>query len=222
MKILAINASPRTVRSNTRRLAQFVLEGAEAAGAETEMIDLCDLHVTPCTACEGCSFNGICVFEDDVPFIVERMKEADGIVFASPVYIDNVSGQMKVFFDRLADAIHYQVLAGKYGCSVATTHTSGGDEVVAYQNHVLNYLAVVSVGGLSVATGGEAEAVDAREADARALGQKLAGAITAGFTDPLQEEEIRGNREFFKDIVIENRDLRTEEYDRWVKSGWIT
>lgn len=221
MKILAINGSPRTVRSNTRRLAQFVLEGAADAGAETEMIDLCDLRVTPCTACEGCSFNGICVFEDDVPLIVERMKGADGIVFASPVYIDNVSGQMKVFFDRLADTIHYQMLAGKYGCSLATTHTSGGDEVVAYQNHVLNYLAVVSVGGLSVATGGDLDAVDAKEADARALGKKLAGAIKNGFSNPAQEAEIAGNRDFFKDIVVENRDLRTEEYERWVRMGWI-
>jgi multimeric flavodoxin WrbA len=221
MKIIAINGSPRTIRSNTRRLAQFVLEGAAETGAETEMIDLCDLRVTPCTACEGCSFNGICVFEDDVPVLVERMKEADGIVFASPVYIDNVSGQMKIFFDRLADAIHYQVLAGKYGCAVATTHTSGGDEVVAYQNHVLNYLAVISAGGLSIATGGEAEAVDAREADARILGKKLTEAITAGFVDQAQEAEIAGNREFFKDIVIENRDLRTGEYARWVKLGWI-
>jgi multimeric flavodoxin WrbA len=221
MKILAINASPRTIRSNTRRLAQFVLEGAETAGAETEMIDLCDLRVTPCTACEGCSFNGICVFEDDVPLIVERMKEADGIVFASPVYIDNVSGQMKVFFDRLADAIHYQVLAGKYGCSVATTHTSGGDEVVAYQNHVLNYLAVVSVGGLSVATGGDSEALDASEADGRVLGRNLTDAVANGFSDPKQEEEITGNREFFKDLVIENRDLRSEDYERWVRKGWI-
>ena len=221
MKIIAINGSPRTIRSTTRRLAQFVLDGAAEAGAETEMIDLCDLRVTPCTACEGCSFNGICVFDDDIPVLVERMKEADGIVFASPVYINNVSGQMKIFFDRLADAIHYQVLAGKFGCSIATTHTSGNDDVVAYQNHVLNYLAVVSVGGISVATGGDAEAVDAREADARLLGRNLAGAITSGYTDPNQEEEIRGNREFFKDIVIENQDLRTEEYERWVKLGWI-
>ena len=221
MKILAINASPRTIRSTTRRLAQFVLEGAETAGAETEMIDLCDLRVTPCTACEGCSFNGICVFDDDVPLIVERMKDADGIVFASPVYIDNVSGQMKVFFDRLADAIHYQVLAGKYGCSVATTHTSGGDEVVAYQNHVLNYLAVMSVGGLSVATGGDSEVLDASEADGRALGRKLADAVADGFSDPMQQEEITGNREFFKDLVIENRDLRSEDYERWVRKGWV-
>jgi multimeric flavodoxin WrbA len=221
MKIIAIHGSPRTIRSTTRILADYVLDGATEAGAETEMIDLCDLRITPCTACEGCSFNGICVFEDDVPALVARMKEADGIVFASPVYIDNISGQMKVFFDRLADAIHYQLLAEKYGCAVATTHTSGGDEVVAYLNHVQNYLGVISVGGLAVATSGEAEAVDAREAEARALGKKLAGAIRDGFSDPKQEEEIAGNREFFKDLVVENKDFRPEDYNRWVQSGWI-
>jgi multimeric flavodoxin WrbA len=221
MKILAINGSPRTIRSLTRHLAGFVLEGAAESGAETEMIDLCDFRVTPCTACEGCTFNGICVFDDDVPLIVDRMKGADGIVFASPVYINNVSGQMKIFFDRLADAIHYQLLAGKYSCSIATTHTSGGNDVVTYQNHVLNYLGVVAVGGLSVATGGQAEAVDMASSSARALGMKLAEAIRDGYSDPKQEEEIAGNREFFKDIVTENRDFRTEEYERWVRLGWI-
>lgn len=221
MKILAINGSPRTVRSNTHRLAQFILEGATDAGAETEMINLCDLRVTPCTDCEGCSFTGICVFEDDVPALVARMREADGIVFASPVYIDNISGQMKVFFDRLADAIHYQLLSGKYGCSVATTHTSGGDEVVAYQNHVLNYLGVITVGGLYVATGGNVESLDGMKASARALGKKLTDAIVNGFSDPMQEAEIAGNRDFFRDIVIENRDFRTTEYEQWVRRGWI-
>ena len=221
MKILAINGSPRTIRSNTRILAQFVLEGAAETGMETEMIDLCDLRVMPCTACEACSLNGTCVNDDDVPSLVDRMKEADGIVFASPVYIDNVSGQMKVFFDRLADAIHYQLLAAKYGCSVATTHTSGGEEVVAYLNHVQNYLGVITVGGLAVATGGEAETVDRAEGNARALGKKLVGAIRDGFSDPKQEEEITGNREFFRDIVIENRDFRPEDYERWVRLSWI-
>jgi len=221
MKILAIHGSPRTIRSTTRMLTSFVLDGAAEAGAETEMIDLCDCRVTPCTACEGCSFNGICVYDDDVPGIVARMKKADGIVFASPVYIDNVSGQLKIFFDRLADAIHYQVLAGKYGCSVATTHTSGGDGIVTYQNHVLNYLGAIAVGGIRVATGGNAEAVEAQEDGAKALGHRLAEAIMGGFSDPAQEAEIADNREFFKAIVEENRDLRTEEYERWVRMGWI-
>ena len=221
MKILAIHGSPRTIRSTTRQLTQSVLAGAAEAGADTDLIDLCDLRVTPCTACEGCSFNGVCVYDDDVPALVQRMKDADGIIFASPVYIDNISGQMKIFFDRLADIIHYQVLSGKYGCSVASTHTSGGDGIVAYQNHVLNYLGVIAVGGISVATGGDSGAVDAREADARVLGKKLADAINDGFSDPKQEEEITSNREFFRDLVIENKDFRTEDYERWVRMGWI-
>lgn len=221
MKIIAINGSPRTLRSLTRQLVQQVLDGAAEAGARIEVIDLCDLRITPCTACEGCSFNGICVFEDDLPDLVRRMQEADGIVFGSPVYIDNVSGQMKVFFDRLADAIHYQLLAGKYGCSVATTHTSGGDEVTAYLDHVLNYLAVVSVGRISVATGGDAGAVSARGEEARALGKNLAAAIAGGFFDPAQESAILDNRQFFRDIVVDNRDFRPEDYARWERLGWI-
>jgi multimeric flavodoxin WrbA len=221
MKILAIHGSPRTIRSQTRHLASLVLEGAAERGAETELIDLCDSRVTPCTACEGCLFNGICVFDDDVPLIIERMKAADGIIFASPVYIDNVSGQMKIFFDRLADAIHYQILHGKYGCSVATTHSSGGEEIVAYLNHVLNYLGMVSVGGLSVATGGNAEAVDSMAPSARVLGKRLAEAVRDGYSDTKQEGEMAGNREFFKEIVVENRDFRTEEYERWERMGWI-
>jgi len=221
MKIVAIHGSPRTIRSNTRRLAALVLEGAADSGAETEMIDLSDHHITPCTACEGCSLTGTCVFDDDVAALVERMQEADAVIFGSPVYIDNISGQMKVFFDRLADAIHYQVLAGKFGCSVATTHESGGDEVVAYLNHVLNYLGVLTVGGLSVATAGKAEHVEDAGPEAQALGRKLAAAVTSGFSDPVQEVLIAENRSYFRAIVEENRDFRPEEYGRWVRMGWI-
>jgi multimeric flavodoxin WrbA len=221
MKILSIHGSPRSIRSTTRKLAGFVLEGAAESGAETEMIDLADYHITPCTACDACSLNGICVNDDDVPALLIRMHEADGIIFCSPVYIDNITGQMKIFFDRLADAIHYQVLAGKFGCSVATTYESGGDDVVAYLNHVLNYLGILSVGGISVATGGKTETVDAQEEAARALGRKLADAIPNGYPDPAQEAILEDNRSFFRSIVEENRDFRPEEYERWTRMGWI-
>jgi multimeric flavodoxin WrbA len=221
MKILAIHGSPRTIRSTTRRLAGLILEGAAEAGAETEMIDLADYRITPCTACEACLLTGTCVFGDDVPALVTRMREADAIIFGSPVYIDNISGQMKVFFDRLADAIHYQVMAGKFGCAVATTHESGGDDTVAYLNHVLNYLGIEFVGGLSVATAGRAEAVEEAGLAARALGRNLAAAVREGFSDPAQEAILADNRSYFRAIVEENRDFRSDEYERWVRMGWI-
>lgn len=221
LKILAIHGSPRTIRSSTRKLAGFVLEGAAEAGAEIEMIDLADLRVTPCTDCKGCTLTGTCVYDDDVPELLSRMMEADGIVFGSPVYIDNVTGQLKLFFDRLADAIHYQVLAGKYGCAGAVTEESGGDEVVAYLNHVLNYLGIISVGGISIATQGDAEAIDRAEPDARALGKKLANAIRNGYSDSLQEKILADNRGYFRKIVEENRGFRSEEYREWKRKGWL-
>ena len=93
-----------------------------------------------------------------------------------------------------------------------TTAESGGDETVAYLNHVLNYLGVVSVGGISIATREKAGAVDAAEPAARALGEKLAGAIRDGYADPAQEAILADNRAYFRSIVEENRDLRTGEY----------
>ena len=77
-------------------------KGQRTAVAETEVIDLADYRIIPCTACEACTLNGICVNDDNLPALFVRMKEADAIVFGSPVYIDNITGQMKVFFNRLA------------------------------------------------------------------------------------------------------------------------
>jgi multimeric flavodoxin WrbA len=221
MRVLAIHGSPRSVRSQTRKVADWVLSGAREAGAETELVDLADLQIVPCTACESCSLDGTCVHADDVADLFARMLDADALVLASPVYVDNVTGQMKVFIDRLADAMHYQTLAGKYGAAVATTFVSGGDDVVAYLNHVLNYLGIVSAGGLSVAHGGDPEAIEGAEAAARDLGERLADAVRTGQRYPGQEAVIAENREFFKDIVVENRDWRPGEYDRWVREGWI-
>ena len=56
---------------------------------------------------------------------------------------------------------------------------------------------------------------------ARELGRKLADAVTNGFCDPAQEAILADNRAYFQAIVVENRDFRPEEYDRWVRMGWI-
>ncbi len=221
VKIAAVVGSPRGIRSRTRRLAGLVLAGAEEAGAEVDLIELADLQIVPCLACESCSLDGTCVFADDFSAAYDRMLDADGLVFASPVYVDNVSGQMKVFIDRLADAMHYQSFAGKYGCSVATTQVSGGDAVIGYLNHVLNYLGVTTVGGVSVALGDDPEAIDRAESAARELGRRLVLAITDRPRYPDQETEMAENREYFADIVRANRDWRPDEYERWVREGWI-
>lgn len=191
------------MRSRTRKLAGFVLAGAEEAGGMVDIIDLADLQIVPCTACESCSLDGMCVFADDFSAAYDRMLDADGLVLASPVYVDNISGQMKVFIDRLADAMHYQTFAGKYGCSVATTRVSGGDAVTGYLNHVLNYFGVTAIEGMSVALGDDPEALDRAEAAARDLGRRLVRAVRERPRYPDQEAGMAERRECFASIVRE-------------------
>lgn len=219
--ILGINGSPRGMKSRTRELVRWVLAGSEAAGAVTELIDLTSLRIEACNACESCSLTGQCIYNDDFLLLYERMKAADGLVLGSPVYIDNVTGQMKVFIDRLADAIHYQTLSGKYGCAVATTWSSGGDEVVSYLNHLLNYLGILALEGISVATGDDPEAIFRAEEGAWKLGESLATAIRTHEDYPGQSGIIEENRAFFAEIVKQNREWRTEEYKEWIRKGWI-
>lgn len=221
LSIIGIQASPRGMGSRTRLLLQWVLAGAADAGAVTELIDLTDLHITPCTACESCSLTGTCIFNDDFLPLYQRMIEADGIVLGSPVYIDNITGQMKVFVDRLADAIHYQVLTGKYGCAVATTWSSGGGEVVEYLNHVLNYLGALTIPGMHLALKDDEQAIYRARHPAEDIGKDLVQAINTRKRFPDQDVLIEQNRAFFAGIVIQNREWRPKEYREWVTRGWI-
>lgn len=221
MKIAAVVGSPRGARSRTRRLVNYVLAGAEEAGAGIDLIDLADLQITPCTACESCSLDGTCIFPDDLSTVYDRMQDADGLVLASPVYVDNVSGQMKVLIDRLADAMRYQNFAGRYGCSLATTRISGGDAVTGYLNHVLNYLGVTTIGGMSITLDDDPEALDRIESAAHDLGRRLVLAVGERPRYPDQEARMAENRKHFAHIVRANRDWRPGGYERWVREGWI-
>ena len=221
MKIVGISSSPRGRKSRTLALVKGVLDGAREKGAFVELINIGALSIGFCDACEICNRNGTCHIPDDFSGVLEQIREADGVVLGSPVYVDNVSAQMKAFIDRMADAIHYQVLAGNYGCAVATTWESGGDEVCRYLNHVLNYLGAVSVGSLSVILGERPDLPPESLQDAKLLGATLYESIRTSFHDPVQEEWIAENREFFGEIVKKNRKYRPDEYNLWVNQGWI-
>ena len=102
MKVLAINGSPRGANGNTERILQPFLEGAQGAGAETEVIYLKNKEIKHCLGCFTCwtKTPGVCVHKDDMPALLEKVKEADVMVFATPLYIFTVSGLMKDFLDR--------------------------------------------------------------------------------------------------------------------------
>ncbi len=103
MKILAVNGSPRGAKGNTARIIQPFLEGAREAGAETEVITLKGKEIKHCLGCFNCwtKTPGVCVHKDDMPELLEKIGEADVLVFGTPLYIFTVSGLMKDFLDRM-------------------------------------------------------------------------------------------------------------------------
>ena len=175
MKIIGLNGSPHGKNSQTLRLVAKVLEGAKDSGADTEYIDLCELEINFCTGCGVCYAKGDCISADDYPELLEKILVADGIVLGSPNYINNVTAQVKVVLDRMADVIHCQMLSGKYGCSVSTAGGSGAEEVAAYLNRSLQQMGATTVGLVGVNILGNPAAITNREKETYNLGTVLAG-----------------------------------------------
>ncbi len=104
MKVIAINGSPRKNR-NTAQLLQQALKGAESVGAETELINLYDLKYRGCISCFGCKRkNSVpckCYMKDDLASVLEKVHNAEALVLGSPIYLGDVTGQMRCFLERL-------------------------------------------------------------------------------------------------------------------------
>jgi multimeric flavodoxin WrbA len=100
MKILALNASPH-LHGNTRFLLDQVLEAAQAAGAETELLQVNPLKIRGCQGDYGCKASGRCVMQDDMQGVYDRIDQADAVVFGSPIYMWSINAQLKTVLDRL-------------------------------------------------------------------------------------------------------------------------
>ncbi len=103
MKVVAINSSPRMVKGNTSLVLDPFLDGMKDAGAEVELFYMRKLEVNPCLGCFDCWLKtpGRCVQRDDMDWISTKMNEADLWVFATPLYVDGVTGALKCLMDRL-------------------------------------------------------------------------------------------------------------------------
>ncbi|MEZ3502714.1 MAG: flavodoxin family protein [Lachnospiraceae bacterium] len=98
-KILVISTSLRA-NSNSDMLAEAFMSGAREAGHEVEKVSLKDKTIGFCKGCLACQKTGSCVIRDDTGEIVEKMLHADVLVFATPIYYYEMSGQMKTMLDR--------------------------------------------------------------------------------------------------------------------------
>lgn len=99
-RVIVISTSLRQ-GSNSDMLADKFVEGAKAAGNDVEKVVLAGKEIQFCKGCMGCQRLGRCVIKDDVNDIMGKVMEADVVVWATPIYYYEMSGQMKTLIDRM-------------------------------------------------------------------------------------------------------------------------
>ncbi len=99
-KVLVITTSLRT-KSNSDILAERLIAGAKDAGHAVEHISLKGKEIKFCIGCLACQKTQKCVQKDDAVRIAEKVKDAETLVFVTPIYYYEMSGQMKTLLDRL-------------------------------------------------------------------------------------------------------------------------
>ncbi len=103
MKVCAFNGSPAGNNSASFRMIDAFLRGAKDAGAEVSCYNLGDYKVEQCKGCFSCWFRspGECIMKDEMAQLMQAYREADYVIFASPVFSWNMTALLKNFIDRL-------------------------------------------------------------------------------------------------------------------------
>ncbi|MFO7963296.1 MAG: flavodoxin family protein [Desulfobacterales bacterium] len=150
MKVVAFNGSPRK-QGNTRILIDKVFKELNREAIETELVQLADKKMKGCIACYKCFENQDrrCAVKDDgVNECIEKMIEADGIIFGSPTYFSNVTAEMKALIDRsgLVATANGFMFKRKVGAGVVAVRRAGSVTTFDALNHFFLYHQMVVPG----------------------------------------------------------------------------
>lgn len=143
MKVIAINGSPRKDGNCARLLAEMKIV-FNTEKIDFEVIEIGHKAIRGCTACTKCAemTNETCVFANDgVNEAIQKMKQADGIVVASPVYFAGMSGTLKCFLDRVfyVSASNGNLFRHKVAASIVSLRRSGATATLDSINHYLTF-----------------------------------------------------------------------------------
>lgn len=117
--VLIISASPRE-GGNSDTLCDQFRKGAEEAGNLVDKIRLAEMKIDYCSACYACKKQGDCVKRDDMALVISKMRSADVIVLATPVYFYTMCAQMKTMIDRTLGGAQRSGLENKEFYLIAT------------------------------------------------------------------------------------------------------
>lgn len=204
LKAVAINGSPRK-DGNTAAALDAMAAALEKQGIALEIIRVGHLQLHGCTACGHCaaSEGNRCAFDDGVNEIVPKMREADGLILASPTYYAGIAGTMKCFLDR-AFYSSSRYFNYKAATSITVVRRAGGVDALHQLNNYLNLAKTVippsqywtsAFGSACGEVLQDSEGIQTLTANAEALGwlMRVLAAGKAQFPPPAGEPRVRMN-----------------------------
>ncbi len=143
MKAIGIVGSPRK-NGNTEILTRHTLKAIAEEGLDIELIRLAGLDIRPCDACMACrKGKERCPIDDDLLPIYTKMKEADAVILASPVYFGSATALLKALMDRTGYLSYdKRPFAGKVGGPLVVARRAGQNSTFAqimYWFHILGF-----------------------------------------------------------------------------------
>ena len=132
-KVLVLSGSPR--KKDSYHVVKLIEKKLQNLGeVELEYLMLRKSNIEYCRGCLACMRLGEkrCSLKDDVLLIYEKMQNADGVIFTSPVYVHTVSAPIKNLFDRMAYCLHRPCFHDKFAMIISTTELSGLNETLKY------------------------------------------------------------------------------------------
>ncbi|MGZ4198983.1 MAG: flavodoxin family protein [Thermoleophilia bacterium] len=181
--VVAVVGSPRAA-GNTSYLVDVALDELAERGLAVDKIMLGEYRVLPCEGHDECGDLAVCPLDDDAGTILERMYGADGLILATPVYYEDISGQMKVFIDRNCFNNYHEIwLQARSIGLIAVAESTGLDETIDSLRRFVALSSDKKVKPLSV-TGlayreGDAAGNAALVAGVRDMARAMAAALSA-------------------------------------------
>ena len=222
--ILVIMGSPR--KGNTFRACEELRGMVEKElPVEFEYLWLKDANLQPCKGCLACFSQGqekCPLRDDDATKIEQKMRDADGVVFATPVYGFSVTGQMKTFIDRLSYVFHRPRFFDRKALLLTTAGVMGNDDVLKYLDTVARiwgFEVAGKAGTLTAAPVPQYRIDENRKALARAAGEFAAALRRGTRKSPGLMDVIifRGQRAVFAELA----DVSPADYRYWKEKGWL-
>ena len=214
--IVIINGSPKKDSISEKLALKFIKAlNLDESNYIYDLIKLVEMDIKNCIGCLKCKETGICFHNDEMNRIKDKIKNADLIVFNSPVHISHITSIFHNFFERSIIDLHTFEYKNKPFVNIVSTNGSGEEEVDKYLSKMGLLFGMIKIGFIYISNNDQF-----KENTFKKLVKKTRNILE----DKIKIKPTFKNKmyfEFMKKTIKENLDYFVYENKVWKERGWL-